>query len=76
MKTKTALILSSIAALLGGLIWAATDSNANACQNALIAAFDQNQCTTVTFWHDTGGGLFLLGIAGVSFIIYLLKRVK
>ena len=35
---------------LGGFAY--TDSDANACHNAWIAALSDNQCTAVVFWND------------------------
>jgi hypothetical protein len=53
--------------ILSAIVWAYTDSAASTCRNALVGALDQDQCTTVTFWHDVAGFSVFAGVLGIVF---------
>lgn len=66
----TLLVIGLVVGGLGILGWSATDSDANACRNALVGAFDNSQCTTITFWHDVSGVAVIAAGVVVGFILY------
>jgi hypothetical protein len=63
-----------VLAIIGWLVWAGTDADANTCRNALVGALDPGQCSSVTFWHDVGAFGFWAGAVTFGICLVLAFR--